>query len=98
MAYERPNGNHSPFCRNPRGGSVLTITNQKRIAHFYRLETYFLLLPIKNCRQLGVAYERPNDYYAEMVKTDEHMLKVLALNNPSPEALFLNAYFQHPKA
>ena len=45
-----------------------------------------------------MAYERPNDYYAEMVKTDEHMLKVLALNNPSPEALFLNAYFQHPKA
>lgn len=28
------------------------------------------------CRSSGVSYVRPNDYYAEMVKTDDHMLKV----------------------
>jgi rRNA-processing protein EBP2 len=28
------------------------------------------------CRSSGVSYERPSDYYAEMVKSDGHMLKV----------------------
>lgn len=28
------------------------------------------------CKACGTPYERPKDYYAEMVKTDEHMLKV----------------------
>ena len=28
------------------------------------------------CRSSGVSYERPTDYYAEMVKSDGHMLKV----------------------
>ena len=28
------------------------------------------------CRSSGTAYQRPPDYYAEMVKTDDHMLKV----------------------
>jgi hypothetical protein len=28
------------------------------------------------CRSSGTPYQRPPDYYAEMVKTDDHMLKV----------------------
>ena len=28
-------------------------------------------------RKLGIAIERPSDYFAEMVKTDDHMQKVL---------------------
>ena len=28
------------------------------------------------CRSSGISYERPSDYYAEMVKSDGHMLKV----------------------
>jgi rRNA-processing protein EBP2 len=27
-------------------------------------------------KQLGIPYNRPADYYAEMLKTDEHMQKV----------------------
>ena len=27
-------------------------------------------------KQLGVPIERPSDYFAEMVKTDDHMQKV----------------------
>jgi len=30
------------------------------------------------CKAASIPYERPKDYYAEMVKTDEHMLKVCA--------------------
>lgn len=26
--------------------------------------------------ELGIPYKRPDDYFAEMVKTDEHMLKI----------------------
>jgi len=28
------------------------------------------------CEKFGVKHQRPDDYYAEMVKTDEHMLKL----------------------
>ena len=26
--------------------------------------------------ELGILYKRPDDYYAEMIKTDDHMLKL----------------------
>jgi len=28
------------------------------------------------CEQFSLKHQRPDDYYAEMVKTDEHMLKL----------------------
>jgi hypothetical protein len=28
------------------------------------------------CEQFGVKHQRPDDYYAEMLKTDDHMLKL----------------------
>jgi hypothetical protein len=38
------------------------------------------LAGVKDCQEMckaaSIPYERPKDYYAEMVKTDEHMLKV----------------------
>ena len=40
------------------------------------------LAGVKDCQEMckaaSIPYERPKDYYAEMVKTDEHMLKVFA--------------------
>jgi rRNA-processing protein EBP2 len=40
------------------------------------------LAGVKDCQEMckaaSIPYERPKDYYAEMVKTDEHMLKVLS--------------------
>lgn len=39
--------------------------------------TFFAVAKAENCLQVaGIPYNRPNDYYAEMVKTDEHMRKV----------------------
>lgn len=33
-------------------------------------------MAIARMEAAGVAWQRPTDYYAEMVKSDEHMLKV----------------------
>jgi len=48
----------------------------KRELAFYDIA----LAGVKDCHEMckacGTPYERPKDYYAEMVKTDEHMLKV----------------------
>merc|ERR1719183_2945533 len=48
----------------------------KRELAFYDIA----LAGVKDCQEMckasGIPYERPKDYYAEMVKTDEHMLKV----------------------
>jgi len=48
----------------------------KRELAFYDIA----LAGVKDCQEMckaaSIPYERPKDYYAEMVKTDEHMLKV----------------------
>ncbi|EKX43513.1 hypothetical protein GUITHDRAFT_45163, partial [Guillardia theta CCMP2712] len=48
----------------------------KRELAFYDIA----LAGVKDCQEMckssGIPYERPKDFYAEMVKTDDHMLKV----------------------
>ena len=39
-------------------------------------------------RKLGVPIERPSDYFAEMVKTDDHMQKVGSFSNHALDMYF----------
>lgn len=34
---------------------------------------------VAKLEDLGIPYKRPEDYYAEMIKTDDHMLKLKVL-------------------
>jgi len=34
-------------------------------------------------QELGIATKRPEDYFAEMVKTDDHMQRVININTTS---------------
>lgn len=35
-----------------------------------------VLKALELCEQFGIKHQRPDDYYAEMLKTDDHMLKL----------------------
>ncbi|KAA3681212.1 rRNA-processing protein EBP2 [Paragonimus westermani] len=48
----------------------------KRENYFYRLAQAAVLVAIPKLHQLGVPTKRPSDYFAEMVKSDEHMNKI----------------------
>ncbi|CAL8104020.1 unnamed protein product [Calicophoron daubneyi] len=48
----------------------------KRENYFYRLAQAAVLKAIPQLHTLGVPTKRPVDYFAEMIKTDEHMDKV----------------------
>uniref|UniRef100_A0A1A9WZ15 Uncharacterized protein n=1 Tax=Glossina brevipalpis TaxID=37001 RepID=A0A1A9WZ15_9MUSC len=50
----------------------------KREMLFHRQAQAAVLEGIKNLHELGVKTKRPDDYFAEMTKTDEHMQKVRA--------------------
>lgn len=40
--------------------------------------------------QAGVSFDRPDDYFAEMIKSDQHMFKV---NSTFPSPFFLVPFF-----
>jgi len=48
----------------------------KRECSFYRQAQLAVLEAIPKLHQQGVVTQRPNDYYAEMAKSDDHMKKV----------------------
>lgn len=48
----------------------------KREAEFYAVTLANVNAAIERFKTIGVPFERPADYYAETVKTDEHMLKL----------------------
>ncbi|CAI2736978.1 unnamed protein product, partial [Dicrocoelium dendriticum] len=48
----------------------------KRENYFYRLAQAAVLKAIPELHQLGVPTKRPSDYFAEMVKSDDHMVKI----------------------
>jgi len=48
----------------------------KREAYFYRQAQAAVLLALPKLHNLNVPTKRPTDYFAEMVKSDEHMLKI----------------------
>ena len=49
-----------------------------RETHFYEHALRSAEVAIKNLKEIGVAVKRPDDFYAEMVKSDEHMKRVRA--------------------
>ena len=49
-----------------------------RETHFYERALRSAEVAIKNLKEIGVAVKRPDDFYAEMVKSDEHMKRVRA--------------------
>eukprot|EP00466_Bigelowiella_natans_P020397 jgi/Bigna1/134140/aug1.24_g8848 len=50
----------------------------KREAAFYTESLKAAKICLKNLKQMNIPFERPEDFYAEMVKTDAHMAKVKA--------------------
>ncbi|EUB56392.1 putative rRNA-processing protein EBP2 [Echinococcus granulosus] len=48
----------------------------KREALFYRVAQAAVLEAIPKLHELGIPTKRPNDYFAEMIKSDSHMAKV----------------------
>jgi rRNA-processing protein EBP2 len=44
--------------------------------HFFSQATTSATLGYQQLQKLGIPYNRPDDYFAEMVKTDEHMDRV----------------------
>ncbi|KAM7543121.1 hypothetical protein Aperf_G00000000846 [Anoplocephala perfoliata] len=48
----------------------------KREALFYRVAQAAVLEAIPKLHALGIPTKRPNDYFAEMIKSDAHMVKV----------------------
>ncbi|GAB5358117.1 hypothetical protein AAMO2058_000431200 [Amorphochlora amoebiformis] len=48
----------------------------KREAEFFTLSLQAANIALKNLKQMNIPFERPEDFYAEMVKTDSHMAKV----------------------
>ena len=62
-----------------------------RETHFYEQALGSANEAIRRLKELGVPVKRPRDYYAEMVKSDEHMKRVraelifcLLYTSPSP--------------
>jgi hypothetical protein len=49
-----------------------------RETHFYEQALASANVAIKKLKDLGIAVKRPDDFYAEMVKSDEHMKRVRA--------------------
>ena len=49
-----------------------------RETHFYEQALSSANVAIKKLKDLGIAVKRPDDFYAEMVKSDEHMKRVRA--------------------
>ncbi len=54
----------------------LALNEFKRETLFHRQAQLAAIEGIKRLRSLGVPTTRPDDYFAEMMKTDEHMQKV----------------------
>ncbi len=76
-------GVHEPCsrCALAQGPECLTRALCLAVGLCRQLAFYDIALAgVKDCQEMckaaNIPYERPKDYYAEMVKTDEHMLKV----------------------
>lgn len=48
----------------------------KRESQFYADSLEGVKLALKRCEEMGIPYQRPSDFYAEMVKPDKHMARV----------------------
>ena len=56
----------------------------KRELNFYRQAQATVLEVLPRLKSMGVPTKRPEDYFAQMAKTDDHMNKVCMLHKFSP--------------
>jgi len=57
-------------------GAELAANDFQRELSFYRQAQATVLEALPRLKSLGLPTRRPEDYFAQMVKTDEHMQKV----------------------
>jgi rRNA-processing protein EBP2 len=57
----------------------LAVNDFRRETTFHRQAQAAVLLGIPRLREHGVKTKRPDDYFAEMAKSDQHMQKVSIL-------------------
>jgi rRNA-processing protein EBP2 len=59
----------------------------KRELAFYKQALTSVLVARKQCKDAGVPFSRPSDYFAEMVKSDAHMQRVRASLSEEAEGI-----------
>lgn len=66
-----------PFGANDADGNPLDIHDDlKRESSFYNMALHAVNDARKCCTEAGIPFSRPEDFFAEMVKSDDHMAKV----------------------
>lgn len=66
-----------PFSKNIENGNPLDIHDDlKREVAFYNVALEAVQRAKRSCYESDLKFTRPNDFFAEMVKSDEHMAKI----------------------
>mmetsp|Transcript_17922 Transcript_17922/g.49711 ORF Transcript_17922/g.49711 Transcript_17922/m.49711 type:complete len:428 (-) Transcript_17922:1657-2940(-) len=65
-----------PFGRDPTGNPLDVHDDLKREVIFYNMALDAVKQARVKCRDAKIPFSRPDDFFAEMVKTDEHMARV----------------------
>lgn len=66
-----------PFGTNSEDGNAIDIHDDlKRESAFYGMALSAVNDARKSCKEAGIPFSRPDDFFAEMVKSDDHMAKV----------------------
>ena len=65
-----------PFSKHNGGNPLHVHDDLKREVSFYNVALEAVQKAKRKCFELKVPFTRPDDFFAEMVKTDEHMAKV----------------------
>lgn len=62
--------------KNPLSGKNVSLNEFKRETNFHRQAQAAVLEGLARLKAIGVVTKRPEDYFAEMAKSDSHMQKV----------------------
>lgn len=63
--------------KNPLGVKNVSLNEFKRETNFHRQAQAAVLEGLARLKAIGVVTKRPEDYFAEMAKSDSHMQKVI---------------------
>lgn len=63
--------------KNPLGVKNVSLNEFKRETNFHRQAQAAVLEGLARLKAIGVVTKRPEDYFAEMAKSDSHMQKVV---------------------
>lgn len=64
-------------AKNPLGVKNVSLNEFKRETNFHRQAQAAVLEGLARLKAIGVVTKRPEDYFAEMAKSDSHMQKVV---------------------